>query len=157
MKRPRTFQLSGRATGEKSAVALTYDGVNAPRISAVGEGDLARQVVELALRSGVPTFNEPGLANVLSQLDIGTEIPEPLYLAVAELIAFAWKVREAAAVEIVPPPALPAPETAPPQDDGAGPPGTDRGRPVRADNRDPWRATRLRSKLRDLYSGGVPC
>ena len=113
MKRPRTFQLSGRATGDESAVALTYDGVNAPRISAAGKGDLVRQVVELALRSGVPTFNEPGLANVLSQLDIGTEIPEPLYLAVAELIAFAWKVREAAAVEIVPPPALPAPETAP--------------------------------------------
>ena len=113
MKCPRTFQLSGRATGDESTVALTYDGVNAPRISAAGEGDLARQVVELALRSGVSTFNEPGLANVLSQLDIGTGIPEPMYLAVAELIAFAWKVREAAAVEIVPPPALPDP--APPR------------------------------------------
>lgn len=123
MKRPRTFQLGGEATGDESAVALTYDGVTAPRISAAGEGDLARQIVELALQSGVPTFNEPGLANVLSQLDVGTEIPEPLYLAVAELIAFAWKVRETAAVEINPLPALPAPEVGAARSEAAAPPG----------------------------------
>ena len=106
----RTFEVGTTTTGDEAAVALTYDGVSAPRISAAGEGDLARQIVDLALQSGVPTFNEPGLANVLSQLDVGTEIPEPLYVAIAELIAFAWKVREVAEVGGTTPLALPAPE-----------------------------------------------
>lgn len=115
MRRPRTFGFRpprnpAAADEDSTAVALTYDGVTAPRISAAGEGDLARQIVELALASGVPTFNEPGLANVLSQLEVGTEIPEPLYLAVAELIAFAWKIRETAVVQHSAPPALPAPD-----------------------------------------------
>ena len=108
MKRPRSLQLGNPGDDDAAAVALTYDGVAAPRISAAGEGDLARQIVELALQSGVPTFNEPGLANVLAQLDLGTEIPEPLY--VAELIAFAWKVRELAHIEAEAPAALPAPK-----------------------------------------------
>lgn len=105
MSRFRTFY----PTNDAAAVALTYDGVKAPRISAAGEGDLARQIVDLALKSGVPTFNEPGLANVLSQLDVGTEVPEPLYLAAAELIAFAWRVKlqTGMQVKIDPPPGLP--------------------------------------------------
>ncbi len=80
----------------RAAVALTYDLVGAPRITASGEQDLAARIIELALAADVPTFSNPELASVLSQLDIGTEVPEPLYRAVAEMISFAWLIREEA-------------------------------------------------------------
>lgn len=74
------------------AVALHYDGENAPRVKAKGQGDLARQIIQLAEEHGVPLHDDPDLAAILTQIPLGDEIPENLYVAVAEVIAFAYIV-----------------------------------------------------------------
>ncbi len=76
------------------AVALKYDGKNAPRVTAKGEGVSAQQILELAEKHGIPLQNQPELARILAQVPLGEEIPETLYIAVAEVIAFAWFLSE---------------------------------------------------------------
>ena len=74
------------------AVALLYDGQNAPRIQAKGHGELARQILELAEKYRIPLEKDPQLASILAQIPLGDEIPESLYRAIAEVIAFAYLV-----------------------------------------------------------------
>lgn len=72
------------------AVALQYDGKNAPKVTAKGEGFTAQQILAIAEKHGVPLQNEPELARILAQVPLGEEIPHQLYIAVAEVIAFAY-------------------------------------------------------------------
>ncbi len=72
------------------AIALQYDGENAPRITAKGRSELADRILELANEHDVPLHEDPELAALLSQVPLGDEIPEALYRAVAEVIAFAY-------------------------------------------------------------------
>lgn len=72
------------------AVALRYDGKNAPRITAKGERMIAEQIIGAAEQAGVPLYPDPELAMILSQIPLGEEIPDNLYKAVAEVIAFAY-------------------------------------------------------------------
>jgi flagellar biosynthesis protein len=72
------------------AVALRYDGKNAPRVTAKGEADIAEQICRIAREHDVPLYENTAMARVLSQIDLGDEIPENLYRAVAEIIAFAY-------------------------------------------------------------------
>lgn len=72
------------------AVALRYDGKNAPRVTAKGEQALATQIIEAAEQAGVPLYPDPELAMILSQIPLGEEIPDNLYKAIAEVIAFAY-------------------------------------------------------------------
>ncbi|MDH5444586.1 MAG: EscU/YscU/HrcU family type III secretion system export apparatus switch protein [Gammaproteobacteria bacterium] len=75
------------------AVALNYDEESAPRVMAKGKGDLAEHILAIAEANNIPLQENPELVNVLVELDLGTEIPEALYLAVAEVIAFAYLLR----------------------------------------------------------------
>ena len=72
------------------AVALKYDGEHAPRVTAKGVGIIAENIVALALEHGIPMQDNPLLAQTLAQLDLNEEIPPALYIAVAEVIAFAY-------------------------------------------------------------------
>ena len=72
------------------AVALSYDGANAPTIAAKGQREIARRILEKAEEAGVPLQYDPELAAILSQIPVGDEIPENLYRAIAEIIAFAY-------------------------------------------------------------------
>ena len=72
------------------AIALNYDGENAPRLTAKGQDELARRIVELAKDHHIPLHQDPQLAALLAQIPLGEEIPEALYRAVAEIIAFAY-------------------------------------------------------------------
>jgi flagellar biosynthesis protein FlhB len=75
------------------ACALRYDeeeGDDAPLVVAVGEGDLARQIVEAARAYGVPVLRDVPLARALVELVPGDRIPEELYEAVAEILREAW-------------------------------------------------------------------
>lgn len=73
-----------------TAVALQYDGQEAPRITASGRGKVAEQIIELAREHGIPLHEDPDLITLLAELDLGEEIPQPLYRAVAEVIAFSY-------------------------------------------------------------------
>jgi flagellar biosynthesis protein len=74
------------------AVALQYDGSSAPRITAKGSEALARQILEQAERHGIPLRQDPEMALILAQIPVGDEVPENLYRAIAEIIAFAYLV-----------------------------------------------------------------
>lgn len=79
---------------EKSlAVALKYDGENAPKVTAKGSQDIAEQIIALAKKHNVPLSENKELVTLLSTLELGEEIPEVLYLAVAEVIAFAYMLK----------------------------------------------------------------
>ncbi len=72
------------------AVALEYDGEHAPRVTAKGRDKLADRIVQIARQHGIPLQENEPLAAVLSKVELGEEIPESLYLAVAQVIAFAY-------------------------------------------------------------------
>ena len=81
----------------KRATALSYrqGGEGAPKIVAQGQGLIADKILELARAAGVPIREDAALANALESLDIGMEIPEDLYVAVAEALAWAYKLDRA--------------------------------------------------------------
>jgi len=72
------------------AVALHYDGRRAPTVLATGAGEIAQQIRAVAQRHNIPLHEDPQLLEALARLDLGNEIPEPLYRAVAQVIAFAY-------------------------------------------------------------------
>ncbi len=72
------------------AIALQYDGENAPRITAKGGNALAERILALADEHDVPLHEDPELAALPAQIPLGDEIPEALYRAVAEVIAFTY-------------------------------------------------------------------
>ncbi len=78
---------------ERQAVALAYDGSRAPTITAEGSGDLAEQIIAIAREHGVPLFENAQLLTLLQQVGLGEEIPETLYLCVAQVIAFAYRIQ----------------------------------------------------------------
>ena len=80
---PKTYYTSD------IAVALKYDGKNAPKVTAKGSGLTAEQILQIAELHGIPQ-TEPELAKILAQIPLGDEIPNELYVAVAEIIAFAY-------------------------------------------------------------------
>lgn len=73
----------------RRAVALQY-GVSggAPVIVASGMGHLAEKIVEVAADNGVPVYEDNSLATVLSQMELGKEIPEELYEAIVEIYIY---------------------------------------------------------------------
>jgi flagellar biosynthesis protein len=82
---------------ERRAAALRYaEGAPAPKVLAVGRGELAERIVEAARAAGVPVSEQPALAEALSRLGLGAEIPPELYLAVAETLVWAYRVDAAA-------------------------------------------------------------
>ncbi len=78
----------------RKAVALRYHERQdaAPRIVAKGAGHLAERIIALAREHGIHVQDDPGLAAALSELDLDTEIPEELYRAVAEVLAFVYRL-----------------------------------------------------------------
>ncbi len=76
------------------AVALHWDGIGAPRVTAKGRGEIAARIAALALEHDVPISDDPELVEALAQVDLGATIPEALFVAVAEVIAFAYSVSE---------------------------------------------------------------
>lgn len=73
----------------KRAAALQYrPGDGAPVIVAAGMGHLAEKMVEVAVDSGVPVYEDTSLATVLTQMELGREIPEELYQAVVDIYLY---------------------------------------------------------------------
>lgn len=80
------------------AVALRYDEatMQAPRVTAKGQDSMALKIIEIAKQHKIPVIRNIGLAHGLFDLEIGHEIPEDLYEAVAEVLNFVYQL---AAVE----------------------------------------------------------
>ncbi len=76
------------------AVALNYDKDKnaAPRVVAKGRGFVAQKIIETARAHNVPLYEDENLVQVLEALDLDTEIPPQLYRAVAEVLAFIYRL-----------------------------------------------------------------
>lgn len=86
-----------KADPRRSAVALAYqDGMGAPRVVAKGRGLLAETIIERAKEAGVYVHESPALVSLLMQVDLDQHIPPQLYLAVAELLAWLYRIEQGA-------------------------------------------------------------
>lgn len=74
------------------AIALQYDGENAPIVTASGEGAIAEEILRIAREHNIPLREDALLAELLSDLNLGEEIPPMLYRVIAEVIAYAYLV-----------------------------------------------------------------
>ncbi|MDU0339862.1 EscU/YscU/HrcU family type III secretion system export apparatus switch protein [Bosea rubneri] len=75
------------------AVALEYDGQGAPRVTAKGRGEIAQKIVETAREHDVAVEQNVLLAEALSAVELEDTIPEELYRATAQVIAFVLSLR----------------------------------------------------------------
>ena len=75
------------------AVALSYENAGAPRVVAKGADFMAARIREEATAHKVPIVENPPLARALYQVELDLEIPAEHYRAVAEVIAFVWKLK----------------------------------------------------------------
>ena len=80
----------GTTLDERSAVALQYDGMGAPRVTAKGHDEVAEEILRIAREHDIPIQQSRGLTELLSSVDLGDEIPPALYVAVAEVLSFAY-------------------------------------------------------------------
>ena len=77
------------------AIAIKYDNdsMHAPRVVAKGGDFLAMKIREIAAEHGIPIIERPPLARALYKLcDVGQEIPEQFYSAVAEILAYVYEL-----------------------------------------------------------------
>jgi flagellar biosynthesis protein len=77
------------------AAALVYDQTGAPRIVAKGVGEVARKMIEAAETEGIPIQKNELLVEALMQVELTKEIPPELYRAVAEILAFIYRLEQA--------------------------------------------------------------
>lgn len=96
------------------SVALSYKaGMGAPKVVAKGMGEIARKIREVGAEHGVPTLEAPPLARALYRhADLDKEIPDALYTAVAEVLAYVYQLaqwRERGGLYPMPPRDLPVP------------------------------------------------
>jgi flagellar biosynthesis protein len=87
------------------AVALSYrpGGVDdAPKVVASGQGETARQILELAFSQGVRVREDPDLAQILAAVEIDSVIPLSAFVAVAEILSYVYRANN----QPIPEPAL---------------------------------------------------
>lgn len=83
-----------KSNQQKTVIALQYDGISAPRVSAKGTGLTAENILKLADEYGIPLHENHCLAQALANIPLGDEIPHELYLVVAEVLAFVYVLDE---------------------------------------------------------------
>jgi flagellar biosynthesis protein len=85
------------------AVALAYqEKEGAPRVVAKGRGLLAQAIVERARDAGVYVHESPELVALLMQVDLDQRIPPQLYVAVAELLAWLYRIERGEDLPLLP-------------------------------------------------------
>lgn len=78
-----------KKSAPRKAVALQYGvGDAAPVVVASGMGYMAEKIVEVASDNGVPIYEDNSLATILTQLQLGKEVPEELYKAIVEIYVY---------------------------------------------------------------------
>jgi flagellar biosynthesis protein len=87
-------ESSVRAKRKLSAAAVSYDSDTdtAPKVLASGKGVIAERIIEIAREAGIPIQEDPALAEVLSGIDPGEEVPPETYMAIAEILVFIYRL-----------------------------------------------------------------
>jgi len=78
----------------KKAVALSYDTLKdrAPKVIAKGKGDTAENIIKIAKEHNLPITQDEDLVELLGKIEIDHEIPDKLYVAVAEVFKFLYTI-----------------------------------------------------------------
>jgi flagellar biosynthesis protein len=78
------------------AVSLQYKkGKNAaPKVTAKGQGWMADRIIKMAQENNIPIREDKDLLHLLSEIDVGQEVPESLYKVVAELLAWVYQLNQ---------------------------------------------------------------
>lgn len=76
------------------AVALHFDRKpdSVPQVLASGRDDIARQIIAAARTAGIDIVEDPDLLEVLGRVPVGQDIPPELFQAVAEILAFIYRL-----------------------------------------------------------------
>ena len=88
--------MDDQQTGSEKAIALQYDPDQdlAPRVTAAGKNKLAKKIISLAKKQGIPIHQDPFLADALAQVSISEYIPPELYSLVAEILAYIFRIQQ---------------------------------------------------------------
>jgi len=80
----------------KSALSLKYKKGRdfAPKVTAKGKGWVAEKIIKMAHENNIPVREDKDLLNLLSEIDVGQEVPESLYKVVAELLAWVYQLNQ---------------------------------------------------------------
>lgn len=83
------------AERQRQAAALRYEAGadRAPRVVAKGRGAIAEEILRRARQSGVPIHESPELAAALTQFELDQQVPPALYIAIAEVLAWAYQLQ----------------------------------------------------------------
>ena len=83
-----------KSSDRRQAIALRYEPKQdrAPKLVAKGRGYLAEKILELARQYNIPVREDKNLLQILSRLDLNQEIPAEVYQAVAEILAFIYRL-----------------------------------------------------------------
>ena len=94
MDNGRTPNQENEVNNEKKAVALKYDAQTqkAPKVIAKGRGHVAEHILATAQKNTIPVYQNKTLVNMLMALEIDREIPPELYKAVAEVMAYVYRM-----------------------------------------------------------------
>ncbi|WJY28753.1 MULTISPECIES: EscU/YscU/HrcU family type III secretion system export apparatus switch protein [Sporosarcina] len=86
--------MSEKPYKRREAVALSYvpEQNDAPKVTAKGKGQIADNILQKAKEHGVPIQEDPSLVELLGQLDVNETIPEQLYQAVSEVLAYVYRL-----------------------------------------------------------------
>jgi len=88
--------MAQKRTPNKVAVALGYQQGQdePPKVLATGRGLIAENLVRIAEENAVPIHTDHPLANALIKLELGASVPPELYAAVAEVLAFLYRLEQ---------------------------------------------------------------
>lgn len=82
-----------KLTPQQVAIALTYGkDNNAPTVVAKGRGLIAQAIIERAKQNGIFVHESEDLVSLLMQVELDQEIPAQLYMVVAELLAWLYRL-----------------------------------------------------------------
>ena len=86
------MKKSSNKNAPKFAIALEYDGERAPLVTAKGHQDIAEEILKLAQQENIPVYEDRELSALLNDLDLGVHIPRSLYVVIAEVLTFAYRL-----------------------------------------------------------------
>ena len=88
-------------TSDAVAVALAreYPTDRAPKVVAGGRGQVAEQILQIAFQNGIKVREDANLAQLLTAIDIDSEIPLEAFAAVAEILIYVYQANEGQSIK----------------------------------------------------------